>query len=198
MLTLLTSSTIGAYNQWAQEVGDSSYTFSNLLPYFKKSCHFTPPNQAKLGPSAPVFKYDASVFSPSGGPLHVSYVNYYAPTGPPVQDAFQKVGMAALDGANSGMLLGYAAVPCTIDAEAQVRSSSETSFGQTAIVSSNLILYHSTLAQRILFDSNKRAVGASVTTGGVSYTLSAKKEVILSAGAVSQYSQLKSRRLTIS
>lgn len=30
-------------------VDDQSYTFSNLLPYFKKSIIFTPPNYAKRG-----------------------------------------------------------------------------------------------------------------------------------------------------
>lgn len=39
------------------------------------------------------------------------------------------------------------------------------------------------MAKRILFDDNKKATGVRVTTGEIPYTLNARKEVIVSAGA---------------
>jgi hypothetical protein len=66
-----------SYDQWAKLVEDKSYTFENLLPYFKKSVTFTPPDAAKRFPNATAL-YDASAFG-SGGPLHVSYPNYASP-----------------------------------------------------------------------------------------------------------------------
>jgi hypothetical protein len=36
--------TLGSYQRWADVVGDQSYTFQNLLQYFIKSTHLTPPN----------------------------------------------------------------------------------------------------------------------------------------------------------
>lgn len=39
--------TKGSYQRWADLVGDQSYTFPNLLPFFKKSSHLTPPNLEK-------------------------------------------------------------------------------------------------------------------------------------------------------
>jgi hypothetical protein len=41
------------------------------------------------------------------------------------------------------------------------------------------------MAKQVLFDGNKTATGVVVETGGFNYTLSANKEIILSAGAVS-------------
>lgn len=39
-------SSAGAFQKWADEVGDQSYTFDNLLPFFKRSVRFSPPNTA--------------------------------------------------------------------------------------------------------------------------------------------------------
>lgn len=46
-------------------------------------------------------------------------------------------------------------------------------------------VYKQTLATKIIFSENKTATGVSVVTGGKSYVLSARREVILAAGAVS-------------
>ena len=64
--------TVGSYQRWADTVGDDSYNFDNLLPYFQKSCNFSPPDNGKrMTPNATV-KFDLQAFSVGGGPLHVS------------------------------------------------------------------------------------------------------------------------------
>lgn len=81
--------------------------------------------------------------------------------------------------------MGYQYVQYSLDRETQTRSSSETSFGRLALTqTTNLAIYKSTLAKKILFDGNKTATGVLVNSGGVEYTISAGREVILSAGAV--------------
>lgn len=157
-------------------MNDSSYTWGEMLPFFKKSCDFSPPS-GKFG-----YPYDASAFG-DGGPLKVSYTNYYQSISPYIEAAFRKLGFEELDGPNSGKLIGYAAIPYTID-EMQIRSSSETSFGQAAIWNTSTMIYHRTLAEQIVLDGN-RAVGVEVVTDGRRYTVSARKEVIVSSGAVS-------------
>lgn len=71
----------------------------------------------------------------------------------------------------------------TINPQNEHRSSSQTSFLDRAIRTTSLIVYTKTLAKKVLFDSNKTAIGVEVDTAGLSYTLTAKREVILSAGA---------------
>ena len=63
--------TVDSLQKWADEVDDQSWTWSNMLPYYKKSTHFTPPNETlyNINSSNP---YDASAFKPNGGPLQVS------------------------------------------------------------------------------------------------------------------------------
>ena len=97
--------------------------------------------------------------------------------------------MKQIDGFNSGKLLGSAYATLTVDGKNAHRSSSESSFLQTAVRNgTSLTVYKNTLAQRIQFDSNKTATGVKVTTAGtygtpsVDYILHARKEVIVSAG----------------
>ena len=149
---------------------------------------FTPPNQAKrsAGTTAdPSAKYDPTAFSSSGGPLHVSYLNYFQPFSPYMRKAFQALGFQELAGLNSGKLHGWGEMTFTQDPQAATRSSSETSFLQQALATSTLQVYHVTTAKKILFDANKKATGVVVSTGGYTpYTLSVRKEVIVAAGAV--------------
>ena len=98
------------------------------------------------------------------------------------------IGLANIPGINSGNLTGYARGTATIDPRAKTRSSSETSFFPEALAKTNLQVYQHTL---VFFSTNKTAPGVNATTGSFpstgsrSYVLDARKEVIVSAGAVS-------------
>ncbi len=63
------------------------------------------------------------------------------------------------------------------------RSSSQTSFLQASMDNTLLQVYQRTLANKILFSTQKVASGVSVSTAGRSCTISARKEVILATGA---------------
>ena len=142
-----------------------------------------PPNYAKRGPGSSLL-YSPDAFSSAGGPLQVSYANFYQPISSYVKLALQKLGLDNIAGLNSGSLLGFSEFTLTVDPSTAVRSSSETSFLQAAIDASTLKVYHRTVAKKIIFDSKKRAKSVLVETAGVKYELSARKEVILSAGVV--------------
>jgi len=72
--------TVGTYQRWADLVRDQSYTWPNLLQFFKKSTHFTPPNLQKRNVKNATVLYDATVFDNSlGGPVQVSWGNVTNP-----------------------------------------------------------------------------------------------------------------------
>ncbi|KAI7487784.1 GMC oxidoreductase [Hortaea werneckii] len=179
--------TVDSMQQWADLVGDQSWAWDNLLPYYKKSVHYTPFNESMYtNLSNP---QDPEAFLPKGGPLEVSYSNAVDPFGTWIRRAFADVGLPQIDGLSSGHLLGAAYAPFTIDPKTGYRSYSESAFLQSAL-NSHLgpITYHSTLATEILFDGTKATGVKALTAGtygtpGKNYTLSARKEVILSAGA---------------
>ena len=175
-----------SFHMWSDSVNDTDYLWANVLPYFKKSVNFTEPNYAKRGPDSQV-NYDPSAYTPGAGPLKVSFTNYYQPIARFARAAFEKLGFQSIAGFNSGKLIGYSDWTITVDPDNGVRSSSESSFMQDAVVNYvGLRVYQRSLAKHILFNSNKTATGVHVVTAGLDYTLSARKEVILAAGAVSE------------
>ncbi|KAL1886268.1 hypothetical protein Plec18167_000197 [Paecilomyces lecythidis] len=176
--------TKGSLDQWAELVGDESYTFDNVLPYYEKSPAFTPPNEEKRAANATP-RYNPDAFSSSGGPLQVTFPNYASPFSSWAGRGLQAIGLPDADDFNSGVLNGSQYNTATIRASDQTRSSSQASFLESAINQNlpNLKVYILTQAEKILFDSNKIATGVQVNTAGIAYTLHASKEVILSAGA---------------
>ena len=168
--------------KWADTVNDSSYTFEETLPYYKKSVQFTPPND-KLRAENATAKYNADAFDNNGGPLQVSYSNYGSPFSSWMNLGMQAIGIKEVDDFNMGSLMGGQYCSSTIDPAQEIRSSSEESF-LSKITPSSLKTFSSTLAKKIVFDDNKKATGVQVKgTLGNTVTLHASKEVILSAGA---------------
>jgi len=183
--------TNGTYQRWADLVNDQTYTFPNLLPYFQKSCNLTPPNDAKRQTPNATVKYDAAAFSATGGPLQVSWCNWVDPALTWFQQAFESIGLPISDlNFNSGTLSGFSAwITSTISPADAKRSSSQASFLKQAIANTNIMVYTQAQARQILFnstgcgvDSSFAASGVLVTTQNVNYTISANKEIILSAG----------------
>lgn len=151
------------------------------------SCNFTPPNYEKISPSANI-SFDPDAFIPNAGPLQVSYGNFQYGYGTPYGRGLESLGFPSLAGINSGKLIGFSAATVSVDAKTATRSSSETSFLQSAAENTGIKIYPNTLAKQILFDANRKATGvvvqAATSLQNFTYHLSATKEVILSAGAV--------------
>ena len=146
--------------------------------------HFNPPIESDRPSNASALT-DPTAFSPSGGPLQVSYPAWVNGISSWFASALSELGLGEVPGFVDGNLLGYSYIAQTSTAD-QVRSSSESSFLHEAFAkTTNLQIYKSTTATKILFDSNKRANGVEVNTGGSIYLIKAKKEVIVSAGTVS-------------
>ena len=168
-------------------MGDQSYTWDNFLPFFQKSCNYTPYNPTLY--NSTILHQPPGVFDPAGGPLEVSFSNYADAFGTWAQKAFTAVGMHIQDGLNAGVLNGSAYSTLTIDPRNGYRSSSESSFLQAALQNGTApMIYKNSLARKILFNGTT-ATGVLVTTAGpygippLNYTLTARKEVIVCAGA---------------
>ncbi len=174
--------TKASYQRWADVVGDQSYTFDQLLPYFEKSLKFTPPNMdLRFANGTP--EYDPTVLGDGSGPLSLTFSNYVQVFGTWATKGLQEIGFPIVKGFQSGFLTGQSYSMFTINATTMTRDSSETSFLRRGLAYPNYMVYQSTMATKILFDANKKATGVIVDTQGAVYTLSATKEVILTAGA---------------
>lgn len=158
-------STVDTQQQWADQVDDASWTFANLLPYYKRSVNFTPPDEAvySFNTSNPV---DFSAYNAGGGPLEVSYSNQIDAFGTWCRLALQQAGMLQIDGLSSGKLIGSSYAALTVDPISGFRSSSEASFLQAALNNRRApMVYKNTLATEIMWNG-KSAVGVKAMTAG--------------------------------
>lgn len=175
--------TKGSYELWADTVGDDSFRWETMLQYFKRSIDLTPPNEEKRNNTNATVQFNPSNYDEAGGPLQVSWNNWVDPTTTWLARVLLSLGLTISPGGfSSGELVGHGAwVPSTIEPEKSQRSTSESSFLRQAIKDTGIIVYSHSMATKILFNGTQ-AVGVSVNTQGVDYTLSATKEVILTAG----------------
>ncbi|KAK4663015.1 hypothetical protein QC763_601080 [Podospora pseudopauciseta] len=178
--------TVQSYQKWAEAVGDESYSWEALQPHFKRSVSFTPPREDLRFKNASA-EFNINAFSTTGGgPLQVSYANYANSFSTWMEPALNEIGIGPTQDFNSGSLMGAQYCASTIRPETQTRDSSQTSFLREASGRRNLKVYMTTLGKKIVFDENKRATGVVVESrpfGLFEYTLKAKREVIISAGA---------------
>lgn len=173
--------TKSSYQRWADAVGDQSYTFEGLLPFFEKSLKFTPPNmERRFLNGTPEF--DPTVLGDGTGPLSLTFSNYVQAFATWATKGLEEIGFPIVKGFQSGFLSGQSYSMFTINATTMTRDSSETSFLRRGLAYSNYMVYQSTMAKKILFDADTKATGVIVDTQGAVYTLSAMKEVILAAG----------------
>ncbi|KAM0723450.1 hypothetical protein Q7P37_000436 [Cladosporium fusiforme] len=175
--------TNGSYDKWAREVEDESYTFDKLLPYFQRSTNMTLPNNETLRDNATIYQHPNAFQEDSyyAQPLHVSYPSFVNPFATWAIKAMNAAGLSSSSGFDHGSLNGAEYTLTTTTPDKQQRESSQTSFLNHAIRTTNILVYANTMARQILFDG-KTASGVAVTTAERNYTLTAKKEVILSAG----------------
>ncbi|KAL8848868.1 MAG: hypothetical protein Q9198_011170, partial [Flavoplaca austrocitrina] len=124
--------------------------------------------------------YDQAAYG-SGGPLHVTYSNYYQPMNSGLIRGFRALNFSAQTGFSSGRMDGYGYLAVAINPDTQIKDSSETAFLSQAYNATSFRVYQNTIAQKILFEG-KIATGVLVETAGLTYTLEATKEVIVAAG----------------
>ncbi|KAI3324239.1 GMC oxidoreductase [Xylariaceae sp. AK1471] len=174
--------TQGCFQKWADVVDDQTYTLDNMLPYFKRSYHYTPPNNAER-PENSSADYVPDDWDTSGGPVEVSYASWVNPISSWVSASLESMGIKKISSFYGGSLLGWSWLAVTLDPDSQTRSSSAEFLYDAFSKLPNLVIYKSTLGEKILFQ-NQTAVGVTVNSGGIEYNLTAGREVIISAGVM--------------
>ncbi|KAI0154158.1 putative choline dehydrogenase [Xylariaceae sp. FL1272] len=178
---LYTHSSVGAMQMWADEVGDQSWTYEETSKYYHKSMNFTTElNELRLANATPSYDPKDVV---AGGPLDISYTSYASGWSTWIAKAMDMVGLKNTNAFIGGNLLGSSWAVSTINANNGHREDAATSYLRPFTARRNLKIYDLTLAEKVLFDRQKHAIGVEVTTGGKTYKIKARKEVIVACGA---------------
>ncbi|KAL6153125.1 hypothetical protein ACJQWK_11574 [Exserohilum turcicum] len=171
----------GAHQAWAYAVNDQSYTYENMLQYYKKTLNYTMQPHATRLENATV-EYNPADMS-TGGELQVTYPAYTQSWSTWVSKGLAAIGVPEVGAFINGNLLGHTWQLSTIRASDSHRSDSDTAYLRPVMSRPNLSVFQFTMAERIIFE-NKIAKGVAFTSTamGCIGTALASKEVILSAG----------------
>lgn len=154
------------YDHWARELGLTSWSFRNVLPYFKRS---------------ESWEGGESEFRGGNGPLTVTSMHYKDP----LLDAFiqstDALGYKRNADYNGSQAEGFGPMQTTI--RKGKRWSVASAYLRPAVARGNVTVQTGALVSRVLLE-NGRAVGVEVDTHGRPEKLYAKREVLLSGGVI--------------
>jgi choline dehydrogenase len=156
------------YDGWAQETSLEAWSYADCLPYFRK---------------AETYDKGANDYHGGDGPLHVT-----TPTADcnPLFKAFiragEQAGYAATDDLNGYRQEGFGPMDRTTTARGR-RCSTSLAYLDEARQRANLTVHTRALADRIVFE-RQRAVGVAYVQGDTPRQARARREVIVSNGAI--------------
>lgn len=153
------------YDGWAQ-MGLRGWSYDDIHPYFLRS-----QNQERDGVEG----------HGKGGPLNVSDVTEAHPVSDAVIEAGQQLGLEHRADLNGEDQEGIAYYQLTV--KNGRRCSAAVAYLNPAKNRSNLTIETHALAARVTFDGT-RATGVEYTQKGKTHTATAKREVLLSGGAI--------------
>lgn len=154
------------YNRWPE-----GWKWSDVYPYFLKSENNLDYDIATNG-----------FHSIQRGYLDVSRTPYVSPLGHAFVHSAQDLGYKILADLNGPTQSGFA-IPQTTNRNG-ARCSTAKAFLYPAHKRPNLHILAYSMVTKILFNSDKRAIGVQFDRFKLSHTVFARKEVILSAGAI--------------
>ena len=153
------------YDHWRQ-LGLDGWSYADVLPYFKRS----ETNEA-----------GANEFRGGSGPLHVSNAANSSPLYQVAIEAGRQAGYKLTPDFNGEQQEGFGLFQMTI--KNGKRCNTSAAYLTPALKRTNLTVETNALIARVLFDG-KRAIGIEYQQGGKTIQAKARREVILSCGAV--------------
>jgi len=157
------------YDEWATLTGDNSWTYDNLLPFFKK---FEDYHGVYENP------FNSAVHS-TGGEIYVEGPNLVEPSASTFLSAITEKGLPIKD-LNEDQTEGF--TPIDFNSKNGRRHGTYEAFLADILGRSNLQVYTYATATKIHLDSSKKAYGVTYTRHGQTRYVQARKEIIISSG----------------
>ncbi len=156
----------GDYDEW-EAAGLSGWGWDDVLPYFLKSEH----NET----------YGASALHGQGGPLNVTYVDRPNPLGETLVEAAESLQYSRNEDFNGADQEGFGVFQVT--QRDGRRCSAAAAFLTPAKGRPNLEVKTGRQVARVMLEG-RRAVGVALANGAQGESIGARREVILSGGAI--------------
>ncbi|KAI1409267.1 GMC oxidoreductase [Hypoxylon sp. FL1857] len=171
------------YDAW-EKLGNRGWGWDGLLPFFKKSETFHPPNTATQAINREYFDHQAIG---TNGPVHASYAKEYSTTHQICYDTLLGLGIPENRAHHAGSNVGVWTNLISVNPEDNIRSYASSAYFAPNSSRPNLLVLTEALVEEITLSEDGgewTATGARFTHSGVPYAVQASREVILSAGSV--------------
>lgn len=169
------------FDEWAEIIKDDSWAWTNFSKYFRKFENYT---------ANPAYPEVDLAHRGNSGPVTVGYFSYLHPVANVFVKACEAVGIPFVADFNGEKgPLGVNRIMTYVD-EKYRRVSAETAYLTAEVLArKNLTIAKHTTTTRVLIETvngARRATGVEITptTGGSRRTIHARKEVVLTAGAI--------------
>jgi choline dehydrogenase len=153
------------YDRWAQ-AGNRGWSFAEVLPYFRRLEDYAP---------------SQDIWHGKGGPISVTRADYDHPFAQAFIAAGQQAGYHWCDDLNGARREGIGAVDLTVGKGR--RSSASAAYLRPVLGRPNLKVEVAAHTRQVLFEG-RRATAVCFRQDGVDRVARARREVILSAGAI--------------
>ncbi|TVY80982.1 Glucose oxidase [Lachnellula suecica] len=170
-----------------EAIGNEGWTWKSLLPYFKKSQTLELPTKAQANAGV-TFDPQENGFQ---GPLTTGWTSSLMIKSfhTILNETYANLGVPWNEDVNGGKMRGYNRFASTIDPAANVREDAGRAYYYPIANRTNLHLYPSTFAHRIVWTSGSSAptangVEVQASNSSTPYIIGARAEVIVSAGAL--------------
>ncbi|CAG9104640.1 unnamed protein product [Plutella xylostella] len=156
------------YDAWAS-MGNVGWSYKEVLPYFLKSEDMRIPY------------YQNDPYHSTGGYLTVDYFRFEHPITRKILEAGEQMGYKILD-VNGEYQTGFTHSHATV--REGLRCSTAKAFLRPASKRPNLHVSVHSLVEKVLIDEHKQAYGVKFVKNNYQRIIKARREVILSAGAI--------------
>ncbi|KAJ3513163.1 hypothetical protein NLJ89_g3106 [Agrocybe chaxingu] len=182
------------YDAWGTALGNTGWSFDTILPYFMKAANWTAPT-VSLVPEAD-FENLAGLASVNGqaGPVQVRYSTEVFDVETKFTEACVTLGFPLNPNPDNGntTYLPEWGIDNSVDIRTGKRSYAAPAYYNAAVrARRNLVVLQGAVVSRVIFDQSTvgsqagaRATGVEYIVDGRRYTVSARREVILSAGTI--------------
>lgn len=160
------------FNRW-EEAGNPTWGWKDVLPYFKKSEGHRVPEVANS---------NGGKFHNTKGPLKIDSFHNKEPLREVVLKGGEQLGYKPVLDINAEEYIGLTIIQGTLDGNR--RCTTAKAFLVPAKDRPNLYVVKHAHVTKVNFDGNKQATGVQFVVNNIKVNAVAKKEVVLSAGAV--------------
>jgi choline dehydrogenase-like flavoprotein len=173
-----------------EQIGNSGWSWESLMPYYKKSEHIQEPSETQLLRGA---SFDAKTHGTSG-PLAVGWTENMMSEKvvSSINKTFGALGLPLNEEPNAGSMRGLTVFPKTVERADNVREDAGRAYYWPVSKRPNLDIYLDSFVEKMIWQPESAAQDGRRTASGVVFvncngtrsTISANREVILSAGSL--------------